>query len=205
MENSNLSKYDIIIAVDKSGSMSDQSGIGQLTRWQAAKEATVSLANEAVKYDDDGITVALFAGKLAEFENIDDGPTKAAGIFDQNSPNGSTNTAAVIKHYGDKYLAGKAKGEVKPVILVVITDGVPDSEPDVVKEIVALTKKLDSREEFGIQFVQVGNDQHARDFLKRLDDNLTNEGAKFDIVDTKTFDELEGISLTEALMDALTD
>lgn len=130
---------------------------------------------------------------------------KAAKIFDENSPNGSTDTARVINYYADAYLAARAKGEVKPVILAIITDGIPDDESAVVAAIVKLTKQLKVREEFGIQFVQVGDDAHARDFLKRLDDNLTSEGATLDIVDTKTYDELENISLTEALMDALTD
>ena len=206
MDTSSLSKYDIIIAVDKSGSMvTSAKSTGGVSRWQAAREATVALATEAAKYDDDGITVAVFAGGLKEYKNINDGPTKANKIFDENSPSGSTDTAKVIKYYADAYLAGRAKGEVKPVILAIITDGIPDDEAAVVREIVGLTKQLKAREEFGIQFVQVGDDAHARDFLKRLDDNLTNEGATLDIVDTKTFDELEGISLAEALMDALTD
>lgn len=47
MDKSSLSKYDIIIAVDKSGSMSTSAkGLSGISRWQAAKEATVSLAGE---------------------------------------------------------------------------------------------------------------------------------------------------------------
>jgi Mg-chelatase subunit ChlD len=206
MDQSTLGKYDIVLAVDKSGSMAEPAkGTSGISRWQAAKEAAVSLATEAAKYDDDGITVTVFANNMKEYANINDGPTKAAAIFTENSPNGGTDTAKVINFYADAYLASRTKGEAKPVILVIITDGIPNDESEVVKAIVRLTKQLKVREEFGIQFIQVGDDQHARDFLKRLDDNLTKEGATLDIVDTKTFDELESISLSEALMDALTD
>src|SRR5882757_8188298 len=111
MDSSSLSKYDIILAVDKSGSMVEPAfGKSGPSRWQAAKEATVALATEAAKYDDDGITVAVFANSINEYENINDGPTKAAAIFDENSPNGGTDTAKVIKHYADAYLASRAKG-----------------------------------------------------------------------------------------------
>ena len=40
---------------------------------------------------------------------------------------------------------------------------------------------------------------------KTLDDQLQSVGAKFDICDTVTLDELEEMSLTEVLMNAITD
>jgi len=201
-----LSKYDIILAVDKSGSMAEKVSKGATqTKWEAAKEATVALATKAATFDDDGITVAVFANNFKEYENINDGPTKAASIFDENEPNGGTDTAKIINHYANEYLAAKTKGEAKPVILLIVTDGVPNDERAVVREIIALANKLDNREEFGIQFLQIGDDAHAHKFLKELDDNLTSEGAKLDIVDTKTFDEMENLSLAEVLLDALTD
>lgn len=57
----------------------------------------------------------------------------------------------------------------------------------------------------GISFLQVGKDSGAHAFLKRLDDDLVKQGAKHDIVDTKTMEELETIGLTEALIAALND
>jgi len=142
---------------------------------------------------------------MQNFENISDGPTQAAAIFDKNSPGGGTATEKVIEYYGAEYLAARDKGEAKPVILAIITDGEPNDQQAVIRSIVNLTKKLKTREEFGIQFIQIGDDPLAHAFLKRLDDDLGKEGATLDIVDTKTNDELEGISMAEALMDALTD
>lgn len=209
MTTEDLKKYDFKLAVDRSGSMGDpvhaDKPTGQ-TRWQAAEEATIALARECVKYDDDGITVALFNNSFTEFENIDDGPTKAAAIFKQNGPNGGTATDKIVQHYLDVYFAAKAKGEAKPVILAVITDGVPNVEADLIKVIVDGTKKLDNEDEFSITFLQVGDNMDAHAFLKRLDDDLvTKYGAKFDIVDTKTFDEMEGMNLSDVLIQAVTD
>jgi hypothetical protein len=87
----------------------------------------------------------------------------------------------------------------------VVTDGEPDDRKAVMRVIVETTLKLDRDEELGISFIQVGNDREATQFLKVLDDQLQSVGAKFDIVDTITIDEMEDITLTEVLMNAITD
>lgn len=56
-----------------------------------------------------------------------------------------------------------------------------------------------------ISFIQVGNAPEATKFLKVLDDELQSAGAKFDIVDTVTMDDIEGMTLTEVLLNAITD
>jgi hypothetical protein len=53
--------------------------------------------------------------------------------------------------------------------------------------------------------VQVGSDAQATKFLKILDDELQGVGAKFDIVDTVTIDDMEDMTLTEVLLNAITD
>jgi hypothetical protein len=51
----------------------------------------------------------------------------------------------------------------------------------------------------------VGNDRQATEFLKALDDALQGAGAKFDIVDTVTIDDMGDMTLTEVLMNAIVD
>jgi hypothetical protein len=51
----------------------------------------------------------------------------------------------------------------------------------------------------------VGNDASAREFLKALDDQLVQVGAKFDIVDTLTMDEMADMSLVDVLLNAIED
>jgi hypothetical protein len=41
--------------------------------------------------------------------------------------------------------------------------------------------------------------------LKVLDDELQSAGAKFDLVDTITLDDMENFSLTEVLLNAIND
>jgi|SRR6185312_496069 len=200
-----LKKYDFILLLDKSGSMGtkDCAG-GSMTRWDAAKETTIALARKCMQFDDNGITVVPFASKFKKYENVDGGDAIIEKIFTENEPNGSTDTAAVVKDVIDEYLATKGSATCKPIIVICVTDGVPDDEAKLVKVIVDATKKISTREEIGLLFVQIGTDQHAHSFLKRLDDNMTNEGAALDIVSAITKDEMEDISLTDAIIQSLT-
>ncbi|MBD2541706.1 hypothetical protein H6G60_23320, partial [Coleofasciculus sp. FACHB-SPT36] len=48
-------------------------------------------------------------------------------------------------------------------------------------------------------------DAQATKFLKVLDDELQSAGAKFDICDTVTMDDMEDMTLTEVLINAIID
>lgn len=202
MDMQDLKKYDFFLLLDKSGSMGTKDAPGNKSRWQAAREATVALARKCAEFDDDGITVIPFAGNFKEYSNITGGEDQVDKIFRENEPSGNTDTAKVVKHVLDGYLGGKKE---KPIIIVCVTDGEPSDEAALVNVIIEATKKLTNEEEVGITFIQVGQDPLAHAFLKRLDDNLEKEGAKFDIVDTKTMDEVESMSLADVLLQAITD
>ncbi len=199
-----LTKYDFVIAVDKSGSMTLPGSHG-LSCWEEAKEAVSAIAVKAAEFDADGLTLVTFANT----HTITDGvtPEKVSEVFSSQEPNGGTDTAAMLRAVFDRYNAAKAQGEAKPVILLVITDGAPNSKDAVKAEIKAFAETLTDNgsgdtDEFGILFIQIGDDAEATKFLIDLDDNL---GAKFDIVDTKTADQLEGMKIADAFLAALED
>ncbi|KAF4982366.1 hypothetical protein FZEAL_2000, partial [Fusarium zealandicum] len=77
---------------------------------------------------------------------------------------------------------------VKPVNVIVITDGCPTDDPESI--IVHHAKKLDQLEapphQVGIQFFQVGNEHGASKALRELDDDLAELGIR-DMVDTATW------------------
>ena len=64
---------------------------------------------------------------------------------------------------------------------------------------------MERDEELAISVIQVGTDAQATKFLKALDDQLQGVGAKFDICDTVTLDDLEDMSLADVLMNAIND
>lgn len=205
-EQSKLAQRDYVLVLDKSGSMEEKDTPTGQSRWDAAKESTVAIARKISQYDPDGITVVPFASSHKVYENV--GPEKVTDIFKENSPMGGTTLAPVLRAVFDSYKKRKAAGQTKPngEMLLVVTDGQPSDENEVAKEIVKFANSLDNADsEYGISFIQVGKDSAAAKFLKKLDDDLTSQGAKHDIVDTKTMDELENIGLTEALEAALND
>jgi len=199
-----LSQYDLILVIDKSGSMQTNDGPpAGLTRWEAAEEAALALAHAAAKYDQDGITVVTFNNSHKLYDGVT--PDKVTQVFAENEPQGGTDTAGVLKMLFNRYFTSKAGGEAKPQIIQVITDGAPNDQNAVARVIIDATQKMDRDEELAVQFIQYGNDQGARAFLQFLDDELEGKGAKFDIVDAKTAEEAENVPLVELLLAAVND
>ncbi|WP_414545539.1 vWA domain-containing protein [Nostoc sp. CCY0012] len=200
-----LENRDYTLIIDKSGSMATPDQKGGRSRWVSAQESTLALASKCDQFDPDGITVYLFSGRFKRYENVTAG--KVAQIFQENDPSGSTDLAGVLKHATDDYFQRKSAGQIKPngEIILVVTDGEPDDRKAVMKVIIEASRKMDRDEELGISFIQVGTDAQATRFLKVLDDDLQSAGAKFDICDTITMDDMEDLSLSEVLLNAITD
>ena len=200
-----LENRDYTLIIDKSGSMATKDQKGGRTRWVAAQESTLALASKCEQFDPDGITIYVFSGKFKRYENVTSG--KVAQIFQENDPSGTTDLAGVLKHATDDYLQRKAVGQTKPSgeTILVVTDGEPDDRKAVMKVIIEASRRIDRDEELAISFIQVGTDQQATRFLKVLDDELQSAGAKFDICDTITMEDMEDMSLSEVLLNAIND
>jgi len=119
---------------------------------------------------------------------------------------GRTDLAAVLQDALNNYFQRKTAGKTKPngETILVITDGEPDDRKAVMRQIIEASRKLDRDEELAISLIQVGHDRQATEFLKALDDQLETAGAKFDIVDTITIDDMEDMTLAEVLLNAIT-
>ncbi|CAK7203291.1 hypothetical protein SEUCBS139899_006022 [Sporothrix eucalyptigena] len=129
-------------------------------------------------------------------------------IFDSVRPGASTPTGArlhsilqpYIRYYEAKRNEMMQRGEygdpdpedIKPVNIIVITDGVPTDDLD--NTLITAAKKLDQLDapphQVGVQFFQVGKEREAAAYLQHLDDNLGKHipGGIRDMVDTVTWD-----------------
>jgi uncharacterized protein with von Willebrand factor type A (vWA) domain len=196
---------DYTLIIDKSGSMSIPDQRGGRTRWQEAQESTMAVARKCEQFDPDGITVYLFSGRFKRYDNVT--ADKVAQIFLENDPMGRTDLAGVLDDALNNYFQRKASGQTQPEgeTILVVTDGEPDDRKAVMKTIVEASRKMDRDEELAISLIQVGNDAQATRFLKALDDDLQGVGAKFDIVDTVTLDQMEELTLAEVLLNAIED
>jgi len=203
--NSVLQDRDYTLIIDKSGSMSTADQPGGKTRWQIAQESTLALARKCEEIDPDGITIYVFSGRFRRYDNVTS--DKVAQVYLENDPMGRTDLASVLQDAIDSYLGRKAQGSAKAngETILVITDGEPDDRKAVMKQIIETSRKLDRDDELAISLIQVGSDRQATEFLKALDDQLQGAGAKFDIVDTITIDDMEDLTLAEVLLNAIKD
>ncbi|KAG6867511.1 hypothetical protein C0993_001824, partial [Termitomyces sp. T159_Od127] len=110
-----LSRYDVVLVVDDSGSMSGD-------RWKEARKALQALAVEASKYDEDGIEIQ-FLNSTEKLTTKD--PNAIKSLFRRVNPARSTPLGRKIGNLLDEYMERfeAAQCELKPVIYIVITDG----------------------------------------------------------------------------------
>ncbi|CAE6395265.1 unnamed protein product [Rhizoctonia solani] len=187
-----LMHYDTQFLIDDSGSMAG-------TRWNEAREALMGLAEYTLKHDQDGIEIFFLndvnkGGSVRNKEEV-------RQLFYAVKPSGSTPTGLRLEQLLMAYIARieaartKSGGQdplnsgIKPLNLIVITDGEPTDDPEGV--IIAAARRLDagnfSLTQVGIQFIQVGDDKHASKALKELDNHLHKDNNVRDIVDTRPF------------------
>ncbi|PMB02803.1 hypothetical protein CEN45_09965 [Fischerella thermalis CCMEE 5198] len=200
-----VSDRDYTLIIDKSGSMSTPDQVGGRSRWEIAQESTLALARKCEQFDPDGITTYVFSGRFKRYDDVTS--AKVAQIFLENDPAGTTNLAGVLQDAINNYFQRKAAGKTKAngETILVITDGEPDDRKAVFEVIISATRQMERDEELGISIIQVGSDPQATKFLKALDDQMQSVGAKFDICDTITLDDMEDMSLADVLMNAVTD
>ncbi|KOS20567.1 hypothetical protein ESCO_005454 [Escovopsis weberi] len=190
-----LSSFDTVFVIDDSGSMTGSS-------WRETEAALRAITPICTSHDADGVDVYFLnhrSGGAGAGGRADGGyydiasPAAVERIFSSVRPYGITPTGARLQSILRPYLARLASARdadaVRPVNIIVITDGRATDDPESV--IVQAAKKLDSADapphQVGIQFFQVGSERGAREALRELDDDLIACGVR-DMVDAVTWD-----------------
>ncbi|MFM2064169.1 MAG: hypothetical protein RLZZ507_3840 [Cyanobacteriota bacterium] len=200
-----LENRDYTLIIDNSASMAQPTAKGDKSKWLALQESTFALACKCEEFDPDGITVYLFSRNFQRFDHVTS--AKVSQIFAENQPADTTNLVGVLQDAINNYFTRKAAGKTKPngEIILVITDGIPYDRQAVCEIIINATHKMEHEKELGISIIQVGSNSQATKFLKALDEQLQSIGAKFDICDTITLEDLEEMNLTDVLWNAIND
>ncbi|MBE3049556.1 VWA domain-containing protein [Candidatus Bathyarchaeota archaeon] len=200
-----LSTFDTIFIIDDSGSMAGRS-------WRETKDALRSITPICAAHDSDGIDLYFLNHKSRQLADPASGKPATGywglkdaaaveGLFGSVRPSGGTPTGTRLQHILKPYLQLLERNKdtienIKPVNVIVITDGVPSD--DVEGVLLLAAKKLDRLEappyQVGVQFFQVGNEMGAREALQDLDDGLGElvDGGVRDMVDTVTWSETGG-------------
>jgi uncharacterized protein YegL len=218
-----ISKYDVIVFIDSSRSMSkslsgetgwNPSPIVNLptgvspgeSRWQWCSEQAESLSkqleNTLKKHPSDQLKVVLFSSKFKVYKNVD--LTSVPTFFASNHPYGNTNANAALRSQLRAYFEAREQNKnVKPLLVAMITDGCPDDPLALRQTIINATNQMQNPNEIAITFLQVGIDPKATKYLRELDDCLVGNKARYDIVTTKSFDQVNKSGLALALLDAV--
>jgi len=190
-----LATFDTVFLIDDSGSMAGRS-------WRETAEALKTITPICTKHDKDGIDIYFLNHPDSTiYQNVTSAST-IIEIFQTVKPRGATPTGQRLNKILKPYLARlEAKQQVKPINIIVITDGEPSD--DVESVLISAAKKLDKLDaetwQVGIQFFQVGREPGAREHLKQLDDGLkelSGDNELRDIVDTVPFTGTDGATLT---------
>lgn len=189
-----LSEYDIVIAIDTSGSMGEPVKTGSSTsRWQGVQESAMAVIRDAQQIDQDGLGLVLFGSKVESFDGVT--ADKAREIFATRQPRGTTPLAEAL----DAAFALAGKSDKKDMIIV-FTDGEPDNKEAAADRIIKQANSQANDNDCTVLFIQVGDDAAATAYLKSLDDDL--KGAQFDIVDAKTVAEADAFATMAELIAA---
>ena len=166
-----LKGYDTRFLVDDSDSMDGP-------RWTTTKQVMAHIASIAVKYDRNGVDVRFFNNYCEDEDRLNlDSAEKVMSLFDNLEPEGSTPTADTLHIELNEYIHEyKINRHIKGLNLIIITDGEPSPGQDVEGVVVKYARILAELDapplQVGIQFVQVGDEKGAKDFLDSLDNDL---------------------------------
>lgn len=192
-----LANYDTIFLIDDSSSMS----IG--SRWREAEAAISAITPICTSHDSDGIDIYFLNHRTSQSTpsgKADGGyygvtsPSTVSQIFSQARPCGATPTGTrlrqILKPYMNTLDRAADADSVKPINIIVITDGAATDEPEEILHSAATRlDRIDAApSQVGVQFFQIGEDEAAAEALRYLDDDLKKRGVR-DMVDTCTWND----------------
>ena len=212
-----LASHDMVLIIDRSASMmthdcpgfggkagmiSGMLGLplgGSVSRWQWCTNQMAELSRQTETIFDRGITVVLFSSAYEVFQNVNF--NRVGEIFRRNYPMGGTNLAPALGSQLGAYFSRRAtqRGNVKPVVIGIVTDGMPNNKGAVKQAIIEATRMMRNPEEITIVFFLIGSmDYQGERFVNNLT-NLARDGAAFPIVKGIPFSQLQQTGLVKAI------
>jgi Mg-chelatase subunit ChlD len=239
LEIKNLARHDVVLVIDKSGSMSTPDcpgvgsgaglaslglgssgsssllrmlaafggvslggmgggGFGGMSRWEWCGAQTAALAQQYETVAPNGLSVVLFSTGTKIFPNVK--VQEIPHIFSEYRPGGITNAATAVRQTLEDYFNRRnmTNGNVKPLLVAMITDGEPTNKGALVQVIAQAMTQIRRPDEIKITILQVGNDLDGSDFVEGLQ-------RQFPIVSSKTFLQLQRTGLIRSLVDCISE
>lgn len=122
-EKEKLAKYDVIFVVDHSGSMGQKDCPQNSSRWSWLAAQVSTIGRDANECFPRGLNVVMFDDNAEEFARLK--PEEFLKLFSTYGPAGGTNTGHAVRSQLRNVQSKLA--EKRPVMLVCITDGLPNN------------------------------------------------------------------------------
>lgn len=223
-----MADRDMVLIIDRSSSMlthdcpsssfAQQSGVlssllgmslgplsgSTMSRWNWVVAQTAELSRQTTGIYDKGITVVLFSSGFSVHENIT--LNRVPQLFKRTYPMGGTNLAPALGSQIGSYFQRRAaaRGNVKPVVIGIVTDGMPNNRHAVRQAIIEATRLMRNPQEITIVFFLIGGMDYAGErFVRGLENTLVRDGAQFPIVRGIQFSQLQQQGLAKAIAQSL--
>ncbi len=198
-----LSKYDVELIVDASMSMRKRDCPGFMSRWDWCGYQSVELARQLAPFASQGLTLTSFNRNFTVYEHQN--PQQVTTLFERTPLAFNTRLAEPLADRLNDYLVHR--GTARPRLIAVITDGVPHpfEQAQMVEDVLIHgSKMIKDPRELTVVFFQIGSRDFAgQEFLGEIDNKLVARGARFDIVQTVSFEHLQRVGLAQGLADAI--
>ena len=200
-----LAKFQMELIVDQSMSMTNNADCpGNLSRWNWCGVQATDLARAVAPFEAGGLTITTFNGMYQVHRHA--AAQDLVRLFANPNFQRGTRLAEPLHDRFDDYFSHRNAAS-KPLLIAVITDGVPvpRQEPAmVIQELVQASRAMHNDSEVKVVFFQVGaRARFGQNFLQYLDQNLGQEGAQYHLVHTVPFDSLVQNGLARSLAQAV--
>ncbi|KAF8326170.1 hypothetical protein F5887DRAFT_1145044 [Amanita rubescens] len=164
------------------------------SRWYETQDALLEIAEHALKLNVRSVNLRFLNCDI--YDQGIQGAETIKSRFDGIIPSGWTPTGAILKDALNSHLDridraisnSEEYSKIPPLDIIVLTDGVPTDDPaSVIEQAVARLKSSRYHPNtMGIQFVQIGDEEDAKEVLTALvkGDNGVRYGLRSSIVDT---------------------
>lgn len=172
-------------------------------QWEVAEQSLSTIFHKSHEFDHDGITIYIASSPPQKLEHqCSDDLTQvlAQGYSTETLDLAQTLEIAIADYFGRKT---QQQTQPNGEIIVVVLDSEPPNRRAVIKSLVKATQGMDSQEELGIMFAQVGTDALTTGFLMSLDDNLHRANAEHNIADTVILAEMAEEEIPKFFLNAL--
>ena len=199
-----LARFRLEIVIDRSLSMGERDCPGNQTRWHWCGMQAEDLAKLIAPYSKDGVTITSFAWRYDVVENAT--PDTIQRLFSHDSLGPGTRLAGPLKNRLENFFAHQGEDK-RPMLLAVITDGVPvpPPQPLMVRHVLMqAAKRIDTPGQVIVVFFQIGKiDLFGKLFLHQLEKDIRRRDKEHPLVQYVSFKELERIGLAKALVQVI--